>query len=324
MKTYEEKARSALDRIHAERRKRSGRRKIAAVCLVCLCAAAAAIVSANLPPAAPTVDPADASNPASAAAPVSSEENAPSAAETYAVYTDSIVLPEGESVVMADMMGCLVYQGKVYTQGEALRADEAGESRALLGEYLGEAKGTLSEWASQEDWATEFASTYAGPVYTVNGYDPSFRLCLVQQTAEEGETLQFLENLDGIGLNTGADLYDERLHLRDGTVRVLSLSHQDWNNGGYEKMCELSGLSAEQWEAFLSALRDAPFVKLTSKEHEGFYQSEPQGHLFLEQADGTTVELRLFAGGYVGYPKMSWIFVWMPGEAFDAVFEACR
>ena len=275
MKTYEEKARSALDRIHAERKKRSGRRKTAAVCLVCLCAAAVS-VSVNLSPAAPAVN---------------SE--------------------------------CDSDQGKVYTQGEALWGDEPGENDALLGEYVGEAKGTLSEWATQEDWAAEFASTYAGPVYTVNGYDPSFRLCLVQRTDGE-ETLQFLENLDGIGLNTGADLYDERLHVREGTVRVSFLSHQDWNNGAYEKMRELSGLSAELWEAFLAALCEAPFVKLSSQEHEGFYQSEPQGHLFLKQADGTTVELRLFAGGYVGYPKMSWIFVQLPGEAFDAVFEACR
>ena len=109
----------------------------------------------------------------------------PSAAETYAVYTDSITLPEEESAVMADMIGCLVYQGKVYTQGEALWGDEPGENDALLGEYVGEAKGTLSEWATQEDWAAEFASTYAGPVYTVNGYDPSFRLCLVQRTDGE-------------------------------------------------------------------------------------------------------------------------------------------
>ncbi len=321
MKTYEEKARSALDRIHAERKKRSGRRKTAAVCLVCLCAAAVS-VSVNLSPAAPAVNSECDSDPASAAA-VSSEEDVPSAAETYAVYTDSITLPEEESTVMADMIGCLVYQGKVYTQGEALWGDEPGENDALLGEYVGEAKGTLSEWATQEDWAAEFASTYAGPVYTVNGYDPSFRLCLVQRTDGE-ETLQFLENLDGIGLNTGADLYDERLHVREGTVRVSFLSHQDWNNGAYEKMRELSGLSAELWEAFLAALCEAPFVKLSSQEHEGFYQSEPQGHLFLKQADGTTVELRLFAGGYVGYPKMSWIFVQLPGEAFDAVFEACR
>lgn len=318
MKTYEEKTQSVIDRLRTERRKRSRRRRTAAACLSCLCIAAAAALSARYDSGVPADTPGGSDVSAWSAA------DSQSGAETYAVVTDSIVLPEGESAVMADMIGCLVYQGKVYTQGQAITGAEPGENSSFLGEYLGEAKGSLSEWSSQEEWTTEFASTYSGSVYTVSGYDPSFRLCIRQETAEGGEMLQLLENLDGIGLNTGADLFGNRLHLREGTTCVLGLSHQDWNDGRYDRLRALDGLSAEQWKTFLDALFDAPFVKLSGEEHPGFYQAETQGHLFLTQTDGTTVELRLFEGGYVGYPKMSWIFAQMPGEAFDAVFAACQ
>ena len=48
-----------------------------------------------------------------------------------------------------------------------------------------------------------------------------------------------------------------------------------------------------------------------------------QGHLFFHMSDGTTVELRLIEGGYVGYQGLGWYFVKMPGAAFDAVLAAC-
>lgn len=47
-----------------------------------------------------------------------------------------------------------------------------------------------------------------------------------------------------------------------------------------------------------------------------------QGHLFCALSDGTTVELRLIEGGYVGYQELGWYFVKMPGETFEAVLAA--
>ena len=41
-------------------------------------------------------------------------------------------------------------------------------------------------------------------------------------------------------------------------------------------------------------------------------------------SDGTTVELRLIEGGYVGYQELGWYFVKMPGDVFDAVLAACQ
>ena len=41
---------------------------------------------------------------------------------------------------MADMIGCLVYRGKVYVQGESYTGRELEKAEGLVGEYLGEAK----------------------------------------------------------------------------------------------------------------------------------------------------------------------------------------
>ena len=54
------------------------------------------------------------------------------------------------------------------------------------------------------------------------------------------------------------------------------------------------------------------------------YDSAVQGHLFCALSDGTTVELRLIEGGYVGYQELGWYFVKMPGDVFDAVLAACQ
>ena len=39
--------------------------------------------------------------------------------------------------------------------------------------------------------------------------------------------------------------------------------------------------------------------------------------------DGTVIPLRLIEGGYVGYGALGWYFVRIPGEVFDAVYDAC-
>ena len=101
------------------------------------------------------------------------------------------------------MIACVVYDGAVYTQGEWL--DDAS---ALLGEYLGHATGSIDEWSDETDYV-EFAGTMSGELYTVVGYDPDFRICCLN---DDGSAM-LLERLNGISLDTGADLFDQRLHL---------------------------------------------------------------------------------------------------------------
>ena len=255
----------------------------------------------------------------------SSVDNSPSstAKDEYAVYTDSVKLPENTSGAAFDMIGCLVYKGKVYTQSaDANGIDNSAIAEKLVGEYIGEAKGTLDEWSSQEEWATEFASTYSGSVYKVNGYSEDFRLCIYENSGAE-RRLQFLDNYDGIGLNIGADLFENRLHITGNVESVTYCTHSDWNEGiSYYQ--DLVGITAEQFEHFLTELCKSPFERIDHENNTGFYDAKTQGHLYLNMKDGTVIELRLIEGGYVGCQNLGWIFVKMPGELFDLVLSACQ
>ena len=130
-----------------------------------------------------------------------------------------------------------------------------------------------------------------------------------------------LERLNGISLDTGADLFDTRLHLAERMESVSWLTHEDWNEARRE-FRELS-LPGDTVSAFLNELCAGKFVYLWETDRD-IYDSAVQGHLFISMSDGTTVELRLIEGGYVGYQGLGWYFVKMPGAVFDAVLAACR
>ena len=111
------------------------------------------------------------------------------------------------------------------------------------------------------------------------------------------------------------------------SIRWQSHGDWDWNRGGVQD----AELARETWSAFLDAVDAGGFVN-TWQPGVPFYEGHPnssiydtpnQAHLFLTMTDGTRVELRLIEGGYVGYAPLGWYFVQIPGEVFDAVYNAC-
>ena len=267
-----------------------------------------------------------------------SDDNLPE--EKNVVYTDKVKLPENTSDMMsADMIGCLVYQGSVYTHTTEFAIADPAIAEPLVGEYIGEATGMLDEWSSQEDWATEFASTYTGSVYKVNGYSEDFRLCIYEHSGDEYQ-MQFFDNYDGIPLRTGADLFETRLHIPGNVNHVSYLTHYDWNEGNRSNErvflaersaspnrsaeSDVTGMTQAKFEDFLTELCASPFIRIDHLNNPDFYDAEIQGHLYLYMNDGTMVELRLIEGGYVGIRGLGWIFVQMPGELFDQVLAACQ
>ena len=268
--------------------------------------------------------------PQDAAAPVETTQTMPKTG----VWIPPIELPKPEEAAMADMIAFVMYQGNMYSDAEMYSEEESPHLEGLLGEEIGESTGTIDEWSDESEYAREFASNIPGKVYTVQGYDPDFRLCVRRDFTDDSGVhrmwLHFLEHLNGISLSTGADLFEDRLHLRDRVTSIHWQSHSDWdwNLGGIQD----AAISEDVWNAFLDAMDAGQFVDTHRSDGEPFYQGKShssvydtpnQAHLFLTMTDGTRVELRLIEGGYVGYAPLGWYFVQIPGAAFDAVYAAC-
>ena len=251
-----------------------------------------------------------------------SSTNAPDSKE-QGVYVPEIVLPEGKVSLMADMVGLVVYSGGIYTQAEYYGEQDLEKVSELIGERLGTAKGNLDEWSSQDEYATEFASTTAGEVYTVKGYDPDFRICVcVYENDEILRMVMFMERMNNITLATGEDIFETRLHIYGNVKSVQKQSQEDWNHGRGNRS-DVS-ISDEDWDAFWRSTVDAPVIDTWSdvNEAETWYREGKIVHLYLQMEDGTVNHIRLKEGGYVGYTLTQDSFwVKIPLDVFDQVFE---
>ena len=263
--------------------------------------------------------------PQDVAAPVESTQTMPKPG----VWIPPIELPKPEEAAMADMKALVVVDGNLYTEGETYYDDEAARIETLLGEKLGDATGTIDCFSDDSEYEKPFASTLAGEVFTVQGYDPAFRVAVRNVNSEGSLTVWFMDCLNGISLSTGSDLFEDRLQLRNRVSSIQWQSHGDWNwnLGGMQD----AQISQETWSAFLDAVDSGEFVYTwqpdvpfyNDRPNSSIYDTPNQAHLFLTMSDGTRMELRLIEGGYVGYAPFGWYFVQIPGEAFDAVYTAC-
>lgn len=253
------------------------------------------------------------------------------------VYLPPVELPEtmpGETAAM-DMIGLVVYQGRVYTQAQDLYLASEADQQALLGDYLGQASGTIDEWSTQSDYATELAANISGPVYAAKGYDRAFRIAVAQTFTEEGLNVTgeggkggtvyavfYYECLSDVTLANGGALYADRLHLPGNITAITAQSHADWDNA--RQNCAPLALGDEAVDAFVQALCAAPLEEHTGAGARQTLYDQPQVHVYLEMADGTTVALRLIEGGYVRYQYMTaHVFAKMDGPAFDDFYAAC-
>ena len=275
------------------------------------------------------------------------DENA-ATAENYAVYVPAIELQEqvDENIEM-DMIGLIVYKGRIYTQAQwygYYQGDDVVTITALFGERLGFAKGNIHEWSTQDDYATEFAGSAYGDVYAVNGYSDDFRLAIRYDYENDDGSVEpavcIFENLNGIGLNTGKDLFGDRIHMENWAAMQWQ-SHESWNYGKQE-FHDLD-VQRDDVEAFIQTLFETEFSynengidvllaqqtdpNLSVKDTEIIASklSDNQVHINVRMTDGTVAELRLFEGGYVTYQPLHWSFyLKLPAEVFDVIYQACR
>jgi hypothetical protein len=139
------------------------------------------------------------------------------------------------------------------------------------------------------------------------------------------EWINFYENLNGISLTYGSDLFGDRMLLREHWKQAKYQTHENWNNakGIYSS---LPNVTNNDISAFIDALYSGEFenTQETFGVDHFYLDSQAQAHVYIHMDDNTFIELRLMEGGYVGYQSLGWYFVKMPGAAFDAIFNVCR
>lgn len=238
----------------------------------------------------------------------------PEAAEG-AVVIPAMNLPKNSSASM-DMVGLVVYRGKIYTQTSSRIAPEA--AAAIVGEQLGRTKASLDEWSRQEEFEEEWASTIGQQnIYAVKGYDPDFRIMTYQEVDGTVWT-EFYECLNGIAVSSGADLIS-KLRVKDNVQSARSESFESWN----QSLDQTKGVILDDTVSdFIRNLYEAKPIEYRSMIDQGIYEKsgDTRKFLTLTLTDRTEIRLDLHLGGYVRYAPAD-VFFKMDDDAFTAMWQ---
>jgi hypothetical protein len=230
------------------------------------------------------------------------------------VEIPAIQLPEDTS--SADMIGLIVYNGKIYTQTRTEIDTE--DAKAIIGDKLGTTKGTIDEWSKQEAYDEEFASTIGKTdVYSVKGYDKDFRVMIYQEQDGKGYA-EFYESLNGLRINSGEDVFGE-LKMVGSVSSAKYRTFSDWNNSieNYQPITDFQTLNT-----FVAELnKTKPFPRGQNSDPIGNSRTDEQfRELSIKLNDGSTVNLTLLKEGYIYYGYMG-VYFQMNEDVFSKMWK---
>lgn len=230
---------------------------------------------------------------------------------------DGVTIPQMEislsSDTQADMLGFFIYQGRCYVQYEWIYDDVD-----FIGEYLGTATGLIDEWTAREGYV-ELAGSVKGNFYSVKGFDPTFMLCMKY---ESGAVSTYI-NDNGITLKTGADLFEERLHLSGNYAGVQYQTRTSWYNSA-DEIFELNDEYKETVANFVAALNSALFMRtedIPLDEGQANVYDKEIYHLYFKMNNGMTIHLRLYEGGYVHFDGIRDVCVQVQDESINRLLD---
>lgn len=216
----------------------------------------------------------------------------------------------------ADLLAFFIYDGRMYVQYEWIQ-----DHPELVGEYVGTSTGLINEWTPKDGYV-DFAGSVSGDFYTVNGFDPSFMLCMKY---DDGSVSVYV-NDNGMTLYRGSDLFEDRLHLAGNYTMVEYQTRHDWYYS-LGNVKALSDESADAVETFVTELNKGDFMYTEDvpldNGQQNIYDREIY-HLFFRMNNGMTVHLRLYDGGYVRYAGLIPVCVKMDEAAFDALVDLLK
>lgn len=229
------------------------------------------------------------------------------------VAIPKVELPADSSGAVGKMMPLIVYNGRIYT-GSATSIDPL-KAKDMLGDKLGTTKGNIDEWSSQTEYSKELASTIGiEDVYTVKGYDKSFRIMTYTKLEDGSVYPQLFECLNGLTVKSGEDILG-KLNLKENATAAKYRGFTEWNNG-LESTHPIS--NTEALNTFLGELNNtAPYlyekiaVSLDSSNND-----EGWRELTIELSDGSKTTLTLFKDGYIHYGTTD-VYFKMESTAFQ-------
>lgn len=214
------------------------------------------------------------------------------------VSIPKVELPQGNSAISAKMMPLIVYNGKVYLQSSTIIDLE--DVKNLLGEKLGTTKPGITEWSTQDEYATEFASTVGvEDVYTVKGYDKSFRIMTYTKNQDGSIYPQLFDCLNGIDIQNGEDIFG-KLNIQGNILEVKFRSFNDWNNG-IDNFTSIKDLKL--FDQFFNKVNKAtPILEENLEAELGDYRNEETyKEVVLTLKDGSKLSFSIIKDGYVHY-----------------------
>lgn len=232
------------------------------------------------------------------------------------VQLPAIELPENSNSA-ADMIGLIVYDGKIYTQsGTMIDPDNA---QSLFGEKLGITKGNIDEWSKQDEYV-EFASTIGvADVYTVKGYDPEFRIMAYSE--ENGYVRAgFYECLNGITISSGKDIFG-KLNIDGNIISAQFRTFSDWD----QSIDRYYPIDSELVDAFVKELnRTVPYSYENAEEILGDYRNDEEyKELSIHLRDGSKVTVVLIEGGFIRY-GFSNVYFKMDSQDFESLWDRLK
>jgi hypothetical protein len=242
-------------------------------------------------------------------------QNKPIVANSDGVKIPPIQLPKGNS--KADMIGLIVYIGKIYT--EAKTEIDAENAKSILGEKLGTTKGNIEERSNKEAFDEEFASTIPiGNVYSVKGYDKNFRIMTYGE--RDGKPYaKFYENDNGITVNSGEDVFG-KLKMAGNITSAKYGTYNEWdqNDNLYHPIADLKVVNGFVEE--LNKTRpipkgeNSPLINTRNNHQEDFRE------LSIHLNDGTNVKLIVLKEGYIYYGYMD-VYFKMNDDIFSKMWS---
>jgi hypothetical protein len=203
---------------------------------------------------------------------------------------------------LASMIGFVVYNDKMYTQaGTKIDIDSANK---LLGDKLGTAKGNIDEWSKASEIKKNFASSFCGDIYSVKGYDSSFRIIGISTNSDSGDKwAEIFECTKGITITSGKDVFG-KLKMQGNALSMTYVQESDHKTPIY------SINDNKLMNTFIDALNNTTPYLFESNHIPNLDWNNPADfrHIRIKLKDGCDVKLTLTKGEYILYGNCDAVF----------------